>query len=95
MLHHYDYTYIRICQHFLVPIHQGRHTVAKIERVERQSARFIMADYSHHSSVTNMLTNLKLPSLDHRRTTSNVLQDHSQPYQYPLISYDRRLLECL
>ena len=32
--------------------------IAKIERVQRQSARFIMADYSHHSSVTNMLTNL-------------------------------------
>ena len=39
--------------------------IAKIERVQRQSAHFIMADYSHHSSVTNMLTNLKLPSLEH------------------------------
>ena len=34
--------------------------IAKIERVQRQSACFIMADYSHHSSVTNMLTNLKV-----------------------------------
>ena len=32
-----------------------------------------MADYSHHSSVTNMLTNLKLPSLEHRRTTSSLI----------------------
>ena len=31
--------------------------IAKIERVQRQSARLIMADYSYHSSVTNMLTN--------------------------------------
>ena len=29
--------------------------ISKIERVQRQSARFIMADYSRHSSVTNML----------------------------------------
>ena len=28
--------------------------IAKIERVQRQSAHFIMADYSHHSIVTNM-----------------------------------------
>ena len=35
--------------------------IAKIERVQRQSARFIMANYSHHRSVTNMLTNLELP----------------------------------
>ena len=47
--------------------------IAKIERVQRQSARFIMADYSYHSSVTNMLTNLKLPSLEHRRTISSLI----------------------
>ena len=44
--------------------------IAKIERVQRQSARFIMADYSYHSSVTNMLT---LPSLEHRRTISSLI----------------------
>ena len=32
-----------------------------------------MADYSYHSSVTNMLTNLKLPSLEHRRTISSLI----------------------
>ena len=47
--------------------------ISKIERVQRQSARFIMADYSYHSSVTNMLTNLKLPSLEHRRTISSLI----------------------
>ena len=47
--------------------------IAKIERVKRQSAHFIMADYSHHSSVTIMLTNLKLPSLEHRRTISSLI----------------------
>ena len=47
--------------------------IAKIERVQRQSARFIMADYSYHSSVTNMLTNLKLPRLEHQRTISSLI----------------------
>ena len=47
--------------------------IAKIERVQRQSARFIMADYSYHNSVANMLTNLKLPSLEHRRTISSLI----------------------
>ena len=47
--------------------------ISKIERVQRQSARFIMADYSRHSSVTNMLANLNLPSLEYRRTTSSII----------------------
>ena len=41
--------------------------------MQRQSARFIMADYSRHSSVTNMLANLNLPSLEYRRTTSSII----------------------
>ena len=47
--------------------------ISKIERVQRQSARFIIANYSHHSSVTNMLANLNLPSLEYRRTTSSII----------------------
>ena len=47
--------------------------ISKIERVQRQSARFIMADYSRHSSVTNMLANLNLPSLEYRRMTSSII----------------------
>ena len=68
-------TYIRICQHCLVPLHTKK-DISKIERVQRQSARFIMADYSRHSSVTNMLANLNLPSLEYRRTTSSIILFH-------------------
>ena len=47
--------------------------ITKVERVQRQSARFIMADYSYYSSVTNMLTNLNLSSLESRRTTTSII----------------------
>ena len=89
MLHYYDQTYIRISQHCLP---YTKKDISKIERVQRQSARFIMADYSHHSSVTNMLANLNLPSLEYRRTTSSIIlfykTDYSQPYQHPIIRFN-------
>ena len=56
------YTYIRIYMPTLSGPHTPRKIKLKLKRVQRQSARFIMADCSHHSSVTNMLTNLKLPA---------------------------------
>lgn len=41
----------------------------KLERIQRQAARFITKDYSSKEpgSVTNMLTNLNLPTLQERR----------------------------
>jgi len=37
-----------------------RKDIEQLEQVQRQSARFIMADYSHFSSFSNMLSNLNL-----------------------------------
>ena len=58
--------------------------INKLRRIQRQSARFIMADFSHFSSVTNMLIDLKIPSLEHHRQYSSsyypLLQDHLQSY---------------
>ena len=49
-----------------------RRDIDKLERVQRQSARFIMADFSRFSSVTNMLIDLIIPSLEHRRQVSSI-----------------------
>ena len=48
-----------------------RRDIDRLERVQRQSARFIMADFSRFSSVTNMLIDLNIPSLEHRRQVSS------------------------
>ena len=44
----------------------------RLERIQRQSARFIMADFSRFSSITNMLIDLNIPSLEHRRQVSSI-----------------------
>ena len=49
-----------------------RRDIDKLERVQRQSARFIMADFSHFSSITNMLIDLNIPSLEHCRQASSI-----------------------
>ena len=49
-----------------------RRDIDKLERVQRQSARFIMADFSRFSSVTNMLIDLNIPSLEYRRQVSSI-----------------------
>jgi len=50
-----------------------RKDIEQLERVQRQSARFIMADYSRFSSVSDMLSNLNLPSLEIRRQVSSTI----------------------
>ena len=49
-----------------------RRDIDRLERVQRQSARFIMADFSRFSSVTNMLIDLNIPSLEHHRQVSSI-----------------------
>ena len=49
-----------------------RRDIDRLERVQRQSARFIMADFSRFSSVTNMLIDLNIPSLEHCRQVSSI-----------------------
>jgi len=41
-----------------------RKDIEQLEPVQRHSTRFIMADYSRFSSVSDMLSNLNLSSLD-------------------------------
>ena len=40
--------------------------VHKVEMVQRRAVRFIMNNYSYSASVTNMLTQLNLPTLQQR-----------------------------
>ena len=47
--------------------------IYRLERVQRQSARFIMVDYSSYSSVSDMLKRLQLPSLEHRRSNASII----------------------
>ena len=49
-----------------------RRDIDKLEQIQRQSARFIMADFSRFSSVTNMLIDLNIPSLEHRSQVSSI-----------------------
>ena len=44
-----------------------------LEKVQRQSARFIMGDYSSCSSVSDMLKRLQLPSLEHHRSNASII----------------------
>ena len=46
--------------------------INRLEKV-RQSARFIMGDYSSYSSVSDMLKRLQLPSLEHRRSNASII----------------------
>ena len=55
--------------------------INRLEKVQRQSARFIMRDYSSCSSVSDMLKRLQLPSLEHRRSNASTF-DYQEPYQY-------------
>jgi len=50
-----------------------RRDIEKLERVQRQSARFIIGDFSRFSSVTSMLNDLNIPSLEHRRQSSSII----------------------
>ena len=61
------------------------YTKKDIAKIQRQSARFIMADYSHHNSVTNVLKTAQLSTPKNYFQPYPVLQNHSQPYQHPLI----------
>ena len=45
---------------------------AMLEKVQRRAARFVLNDYSHHSSVTNMLSRLQWDSLELRRKKSRL-----------------------
>ena len=47
--------------------------INKVERVQRQSARFIMGNYSSYSSVSNMIEILNLQSLEHRRSNASII----------------------
>ena len=44
-----------------------------IERVQRAAARYVMNDYSRHSSVTSMLETLKWQTLEQRRNYSSLI----------------------
>ena len=47
--------------------------INKVERVQLQSARFVMGDYSSYSNVSNMIETLSLQSLEHRRFNASVI----------------------
>ena len=51
------------------------HTISeiqKLERIQRQAARYVTADYRRTSSVSSMIDKLKWPSLSTRRTVSRL-----------------------
>ena len=67
-------------------IKQDPHTLSdtqKIERIQRQAARYVTGDYRRSSSVSEMLHNLKWTNLSTRRSVNrltmiyNILNGHS------------------
>jgi hypothetical protein len=50
-----------------------RANINKIETVQRRSARFVKSDYRKHSSVTQMLQELKWPTLQERRARGRAI----------------------
>jgi len=52
--------------------HQQKY-ISKLEMVQRRAARFTLCQYSHQSSVTNMLKELQWESLAHRRMTASLI----------------------
>ena len=48
--------------------------INKIEAIQKRAARFCLNDFSRHSSVSNMLTTLDLPTLQQRRVRAKVLR---------------------
>jgi hypothetical protein len=49
--------------------------IDKLERIDRNGARFITGDYKsrHEGAVTNMLNDLDLPTLQDRRTNAKLV----------------------
>jgi len=47
--------------------------IYQIERIQHSMARFILNDYCHYSSVTNMINHLSWPTLESRRTFLKLL----------------------
>ena len=53
-----------------------KHNIKKVEAVQRRAARFIMNDYGRKSSVTAMLKDIQLPSLQERRLNQRLVMMH-------------------
>ena len=53
----------------------------KLETIQRRSARRIMQNYNRHASVTTMLQNLDLPTLQQRRRHSKIIMLHRIRHQ--------------
>ena len=44
-----------------------------LEKIQRRAARFILNDYSWHTSVSQLLLDVNLPSLQSRRSNSKAI----------------------
>jgi hypothetical protein len=47
--------------------------ISQIEKIQRNAARFVKNDYSRHSSVTQMMSDLNWKSLESRRRDSRLI----------------------
>ena len=56
--------------------------VSNIEKVQRRAARWVLSDYSHYSSVTEMLKSLEWSTLEDRRYVYRLSQLHKIIYHY-------------
>ena len=65
--------------------------VEKNEKVQRTTTRYVMNDYSYHSSVTSMLQALKWQTLEQRRIYSFVMMLYK--ISHNLVSVDQNHLQ--
>jgi len=76
-------SYVKLCYNIMIqsileyasPVWSPhtRKDIEQLERIQRQSTRFIMANYSCFRSGANMLSNLNLSSLEIRRQVSSTI----------------------
>ena len=59
--------------------------IHQLEMVQRRAARFIKPDYSHDSSVSQMLKYIDLSSLENRRKMNKLIRFRSYFHVLPKI----------
>ena len=85
-------TYVRPQLEYCAPVwHPWQQTFsAKIERVQRAAARYVLNDYSSTISVTEMLHILNLQTLEHRRIQNSLIMLYKIKHQ--LVNVDHNHL---
>ena len=81
-------TYVRPIIEYASPVWDtnNKNVIEKVESVQRKAARFIMNDYNRDSSVSKMIKELNLDSIELRRKVKKLKLMHSIMQQKTFLS---------